>query len=307
MRILVILATAICVQLSSCCDSDTSPTAEYWEPFEGHGTEPGQFDSPMGVQFRASLGSLRSVLLVADYGNDRVQMFPIDDIHVYCFGEAGDGPGQFRGPVSITSAQSDSGDSFLFVTDSRNHRVQKFDVDGNFILAWGESGSDTGQFNTPTGIDADRDGNIYVVDSGNHRIQVFDENGNFQRLWGGQGTRPGEFESPIDIAEYDGASGLARLVVSDYGNNRIQVFDQEGDFIASHDAIPCPLGLGTSAKGNIWIVSETDRRLFIVNFWRSSREVYSLRGSLKPYDITEPWVSDMGKHAILWYSRRDCY
>ena len=43
----------------------------------------------------------------------------------------------------------------------------------------GESGSDDGQFNRPTGVTVDRDGDIYVADWANHRVQMFNSSGLF--------------------------------------------------------------------------------------------------------------------------------
>ncbi len=59
----------------------------------------------------------------------------------------------------------------IYVVDTNNHRIQKFDSSGTFITKWGSSGSSDGQFNYPQGITIDTSGNIYVVDTNNHRIQ----------------------------------------------------------------------------------------------------------------------------------------
>ena len=59
-----------------------------------------------------------------------------------------------------------------------NARVAKFDKDGHFIKAWGQRGSEPGQFNALRGIAIDAQGNVYVADAGNKRIQVFDGDGN---------------------------------------------------------------------------------------------------------------------------------
>ena len=66
----------------------------------------------------------------------------------------------------------------MYVTDSNNHRVQKFDPNGVFVGAWGSQGSGDGQFNFPKGISVYRlsgasVGYVFVVDSGNNRIQKF--------------------------------------------------------------------------------------------------------------------------------------
>ena len=57
------------------------------------------------------------------------------------------------------------------MVDSRNHRVQVFTPDGRFLFNWGSHGAGPGQFDTPWGIDIDRDGAVYVADWRNDRIQ----------------------------------------------------------------------------------------------------------------------------------------
>ena len=75
----------------------------------------------------------------------------------------------FSNPYGITADQAGN----IYVVDTNNNRIQKFDSDGNFINTWGNSGYAKGQFNRPFGIAADQAGNIYVADTNNNRIQKF--------------------------------------------------------------------------------------------------------------------------------------
>ena len=54
-----------------------------------------------------------------------------------------------------------------------------FDKDGSFLCSFGSKGSSEGQFDTPSHVVVDRDGNIVISDTWNHRIQVMDIEGNF--------------------------------------------------------------------------------------------------------------------------------
>lgn len=47
-----------------------------------------------------------------------------------------------------------------------------FNTDGEFLLKFGSNGEGNGQFNAPTGVAVDVNGNIIVADWGNSRIQV---------------------------------------------------------------------------------------------------------------------------------------
>ena len=83
---------------------------------------------------------------------------------------AGAGPGQFRGATDL-AVDNRNGD--IYVVDSGNNRVQRFDRDGRFISEFGSAGRGNGQFDRPYGIAIDKDGYIFIADTGNKRIQKF--------------------------------------------------------------------------------------------------------------------------------------
>ncbi|MEK7267910.1 MAG: hypothetical protein AAB093_00765, partial [Nitrospirota bacterium] len=56
------------------------------------------------------------------------------------------------------------------------------------VMKIGQAGVDDGEFNSPTGIALDKDGNIYVADTDNHSIQKFDKEGKFLARWGGEAS-----------------------------------------------------------------------------------------------------------------------
>ncbi len=96
--------------------------------------------------------------------------------HVHhCVGGIGSGDGQFNSPTGITVDANGT----VYVVDTGNNRVQKFDSAGNFITKWGTAGSGPGQFSNPTGIELDSAGNVYVADTGNARVQRFTASGTF--------------------------------------------------------------------------------------------------------------------------------
>ncbi len=77
------------------------------------------------------------------------------------------------------TALSPEGD--IYVADGYgNARVHVYAPDGRPLFAWGEPGTQPGQFNLPHNICCDDDGWIYVADRENHRIQVFDRRGRYE-------------------------------------------------------------------------------------------------------------------------------
>jgi DNA-binding beta-propeller fold protein YncE len=100
-----------------------------------------------------------------------------------------------------------------------------------FIYSFGGPGSGPGEFAFAKGIELDDIGNAYVVDSLNHRIQkweIWDDNHQrYQRSFGQRGRALGEFVYPEGIAYQP--TPFERLYVTDPINNRVQVFDLDGN------------------------------------------------------------------------------
>jgi DNA-binding beta-propeller fold protein YncE len=61
----------------------------------------------------------------------------------------------------------------VYVTDSDNHRMQKFGPDGELVVAWGGPGPGPGQFRQPLGVALDGTLDVFVADSGHDRVQKF--------------------------------------------------------------------------------------------------------------------------------------
>ena len=60
----------------------------------------------------------------------------------------------------------------VYVTDTGNDRIQKYDLDGKFILQWGEEGFEDGQFDKLHDVYVDPSGEfIYTLELANHSIQ----------------------------------------------------------------------------------------------------------------------------------------
>lgn len=79
-----------------------------------------------------------------------------------------------------------------------------------------------------TSIYATQD-HLFVVESGKHRLLKLDHNGNLIETLGGLGSGDYQFDTPIDV---DATNGL-KIYVTDYGNERIQVYDRRFQYLGS--------------------------------------------------------------------------
>jgi DNA-binding beta-propeller fold protein YncE len=97
-------------------------------------------------------------------------------------------------------------------------------------------------FNEPNDLAFGASGEIFITQGhgkGDSRVLKFDADGKFIKTWGGEGSAPGEFRVPHSIV-IDGA-GL--LHIADRSNQRIQVFDGDGNYLreSSQPGTPCGL------------------------------------------------------------------
>ena len=60
------------------------------------------------------------------------------------------------------------------VCDTKNNRIQVFEVNGKFLGKFGSKGNKIGQFNVPSSSAVLSDGRIVVTDFHNHRVQIFE-------------------------------------------------------------------------------------------------------------------------------------
>jgi sugar lactone lactonase YvrE len=116
----------------------------------------------------------------------------------------------------------------------KGHQVFKFSPDGKVLLTLGKAGvagSGRDTFNAPSDVVTGTDGAIFVADghggSTNARIVKFAPDGTYIKEWGRKGSAPGEFDTPHGLA----IDSRGRLFVADRGNNRLQIFDQDGKFL----------------------------------------------------------------------------
>ena len=88
------------------------------------------------------------------------------------------------------------------------------------------------------------------------RIMKFTSDGTFVKEWGRIGSAPGEFRTPHAL-EFD---SQGRLFVADRGNHRIQIFDQDGNYLDSYYQFGRISGLFITDDDTLYAIdSESDR------------------------------------------------
>jgi DNA-binding beta-propeller fold protein YncE len=229
------------------------------------GSGNGQFSHPVGVATDAS-----GNVYVVDAGNHRIQKFDASGTFLTTWGSAGLGNGQFNfllnNPTPTGVATDGSGN--VYVADTLNHRIQKFDASGTFLTTWGSAGLGNGQFGYATGVATDGSGNVYVADAGfgvdgRDRIQKFDASGTFLTTWGSAGSANGQFKDPLGV----GTDASGNVYVADATNSRIQKFDANGVFLTTWGSaravgeFDSPGGVATDASGDVYVADAGNDRI----------------------------------------------
>ena len=169
-------------------------------------------------------------------------------------------------------------DGFVWVTDARGaagkgQQVIKFSPDGKIVMRLGTAGvaglaKET--FNGPCAVVTTSTGDIFVADGHENavsRIMKFDRTGKYLMEWGKKGTGPGEFDTPHAIA----MDSQGRIFVADRGNNRIQIFDQDGRFIDQWKQFGRPSGVFIDRQDTIYVADSQSNATLNPGFTRGIR------------------------------------
>ncbi len=194
---------------------------------------------------------------------------------------AGDGTaaGKFgsdllKGPATITQTY----DGRLLITEYALHGVCLFAVSGTFLGGLGGGspgfgpqwsfppGTAPGAFDRPHMCRQLPDGDLVVADTWNHRLQLFTVDGTWV-AWLGSGisgwnskpgvpserNRAGAFRAPVSVA----ALSDGGIIVTDWGNNRVQWFDASGGLVRVLDNLGLDRPYDAIVAGNRMIVADS--------------------------------------------------
>ena len=285
--------------------------------------------APSGLNAPRSIAAgLNDDLYVADSRNHRILHIASDGSLLNEWGTfadilAGSAPnGSFNEPWGVAVGP----DGSVYVSDTWNHRIQKFTKDGKFIKTWGQYGQPVLELPEsasflwgPRGIAVDAKGQVFVADTGNKRIVVFDRDGNYVTEFGTGGFDPGQFDEPVGIA----ISPSGTVYVTDTWNQRIQAFipNETGDFYVPTIQWDVNAWFGQSldnkpfiavgANENVFITDPENARVIefksngeFVRTWGgfgSGPEEIGLAAGIAIDKSGFVWVTDAGNNRILRY------
>ena len=154
-------------------------------------------------------------------------------------------------PVKSAHGLRVAPDGNVWLIDVEGHVLFKMSPEGRILMILGNRQTVAGNndsedaFNRPTNVAFRSNGNLYVSDGYvNSRIAEFTPDGYYVRHWGRKGTGDGEFNLVHDVQ----VDSRGRVYVADRSNERVQVFDANGKYLAKWTGIGSPWGLYYSAR-----------------------------------------------------------
>src|SRR5579884_1662524 len=144
-------------------------------------------------------------------------------------------------------------------------QVLKFSPEGKLLLRIGTPGvygDDATHLSQPSDVITAPNGDIFVADGhdsppSNHRIAKYDKNGRFIKAWDACGGPPVPGANKLDCQHSLAMDSQGRLFVANRGNNRIEVFDQDGKLLAEWYQFGKPSGLFID-KNDILYAGDTE-------------------------------------------------
>ncbi|MBI2863327.1 MAG: TIGR03663 family protein [Chloroflexi bacterium] len=277
------------------------------------GSATGQLSEPKAVAV-----DKQGNVYVMDSLNRRVEKFDATGKFLAQVGREGTGEGEFMPNTGGAWGIAVDAEGFVYVADTWNHRVQKFDSELRFVAKWGEN-VDTkgvapgngGKFYGPRGIAVDGEGNLYVTDTGNHRVQKFNSRGEFLGAFGGIGSREGQFLEPVGI----GVDVEGTIYVADTWNHRIQKFDKDFRFVAQipvngweSTGVMNKPHLAVEPAGNVLVADPENHRLLrfspggtllaVINKPGTDSSSFNLPIGVTTDAAGNIYVADSGNHRI---------
>ncbi|HEY1248095.1 MAG TPA: hypothetical protein VGE97_03825, partial [Nitrososphaera sp.] len=215
--------------------------------------------------------------------------------------------------TNVTNSGPELNSTFIFAVDMGNDRIEKFFINGTFVLKWGSTGTFDGAFFRPSAIAVDNK-TVYVGDSSG-RIQVFDTNGTFLYKWGSLGSLDQQFlnisgiallEAPyanessmtvagadMGLSPYDSynqtvpGKNTSILFVLDSDNNRIQEFYTNGTYIRKFGTTGQQEGqlINPSAIA----ISPSEKSIYVADAGNNRIQVFFLNGTFaNMWNLTNP-------------------
>ncbi|HEX3511547.1 MAG TPA: hypothetical protein VHT27_10675 [Solirubrobacteraceae bacterium] len=226
----------------------------------------GQF-GPIGGLATDAAGNV----YVVDSSHNRIEKFDSSGNFLMAWGHKGRALGDFDFGSSQDYTKPPGGGiavagPYVYVADSGNNRIERFDLEGQSAVQFGSGGSGAGQLAYPRALAAN-ESEVIVADD-NHRVQRFDPNGGYLGQAGSAGSGPGQFGFAYGVA-LDAAGDV--YVADDLGQRivklgpQLQFLGAWGGFGSKPGQLAFPRALASDPAGDTYVADTANDRIEVFN------------------------------------------
>jgi len=207
------------------------------------------------------------------------------------------------------------GEGNLWVADQGAHVVFAFSNQGELLRTIGTRGTPgdpPAALTEPTAVAVAPDGSIFITEGHNNspdarvaRVSKFAPDGTYLKSWGKTGPGIGEFSTPHSIA----LDSRGRVFVADRNNNRIQIFDQEGNFLDLWYQFGRPSGIAISPDDRIYVANSESWDFHNPGWKKGIRIGSAVDGTVEHFieDLESTTISHSGAEAVGFDSHGNVY
>lgn len=211
------------------------------------------------------------VALTIDAANDQVYVSDSALNRLYVLDKQSEDVIPFQTSIELdqpTGLAFDPQRGRLYVVNTRQHRVDVFNRQGELQFTIGSRGAGKSQFNYPTQIWCDPvNGELWITDSLNFRVQRFSEKGEFISTFSGAGDATGNLPRPKGVA----TDRSGHVYIVDALLNNLQIFNANGELL---------LYLGEQGReiGQFWlpvgIYIDSNNRIYVADSFNNRVQVF---------------------------------
>lgn len=174
--------------------------------------------------------------------------------------------GEFRRPTGLAV---DRKRGLLYVADTWDHIVYRYDLDGRRLGTLGRLGEGDEEFNYPTHLAVGGDGTLYVSDTLNFRVKFFTPEGDFKGSFG----LPGESYNAFDKIKGIAVDSQGHIYVTDSVQDMVKIFDKDGRLLLYfgrkgqfYGDFAHPAGIFIDDEDRIFVADSLNRRVQAFQF-----------------------------------------